>query len=105
MPLTKAQDHKALVDRWRRVLRKTKMDFPRALIHFGLLCDPPFFGGSFIDWQTPNGRIHISPYVWGVPMSESPGFEFKRQGAIEHPVVSTYITGLNSLYGSTKNSL
>ena len=105
VPLGKVPDHRSLVRRWQNVMRKTKDAYPHARIHFGLLHDPPFFGGSFIDWQTTDCRIHISPYIWGMPMSESPGFEIARRGTAEHPVISSYISGLNSLYDSTTNSI
>jgi hypothetical protein len=37
----------------------------------------PFFFGSFLDWEAPGGRIHVSPYVWGLNVRECPGLDYK----------------------------
>lgn len=37
----------------------------------------PFFFASFLDWEAPGGRIHVSPYVWGLNVRECPGLDYR----------------------------
>lgn len=36
----------------------------------------PFFFGSCFDWDAPGGRIHVSPYIWGLNVRECPGLDY-----------------------------
>jgi hypothetical protein len=37
----------------------------------------PFFFGAFFDWEAPGGRIHVSPYIWGINVRECPGLDYE----------------------------
>ncbi len=59
--------------------------------------DPAFLGASFINWTKPGGRIHISPYIWGVKANESPGYDIEWICDNMPEIYSKYVTGLNYL--------
>lgn len=37
----------------------------------------PFFFGAFFDWEAPGGKIHVSPYIWGLNVRECPGLDYE----------------------------
>ena len=37
----------------------------------------PFFFGAFFDWEMPGGKIHVSPYIWGLNVRECPGLDYE----------------------------
>jgi len=37
----------------------------------------PYFFGAFFDWEEPGGKIHVSPYIWGLNVRECPGLDYE----------------------------
>jgi len=99
------------VEQWKELLIKIKEDHKFADLKLGLFHYPPLIGASYFDWETPGkgnragGRIHVSPYIWGVHSSECPGYELEWVGEAQHPVYRTYVDGLNYLNANTSNTL
>ncbi|MBI4702338.1 MAG: hypothetical protein HY744_14540 [Deltaproteobacteria bacterium] len=62
-PMPARADHEKYLDAWRELLGKLRRDRPSIDIRLGLFSEPPYFGGSFLDWDLPNGHIHVSPYL------------------------------------------
>ncbi len=62
-------------------------------------------GASFIDWERPGGKIHVSPYVWNVAAPNCPGYDIYWVGKKPWAIYETYVEGLQYLYQSTENEL
>ena len=104
-PLSQLQKLEECIEGWRKVLMEIQTRHPSASIYLGLFKQPPFLGGSFLDWGQDGGAIHISPYVWGLAAKDCPGFDLERRGRDPHPVVFAYIRGLEALRENTPNDL
>ena len=104
-PMNQLELLTACIQKWKEILIKIQSYRPKAHIKLGLFRQPPFLGGSFIDWNKNGGKIHISPYIWEVPAKECPGFDLERKGETPHPVLAAYIRGLEALNEETKNEL
>ena len=90
---------------WKELLKCIKDKYPSADVKLGLYSEPPFFGASFIDWERPEGKIHVSPYIWSVPVIKCPGYDMEWIGKRPSPIFETYVQGLQYLNSTTKNSL
>jgi hypothetical protein len=58
--------------------------------------DRPHFFASYWDWDQPNGRVHVSPYVWGLDVGKCPGIDFVR-GVDPPDRYRAYVDGLAAL--------
>ncbi len=109
LQLTKPQATSQLVkdyaQKWQDLLSKLKTQFPNADFKLGLFKEPPYFGASFIDWERPNGKIHVSPYIWSIAAPNCPGYDLLWVGKKPLAVYGTYVEGLQYLHRSTENEL
>ncbi len=96
---------KECVDKWQGLFAKLKTQFPNADFKLGLFKEPPFFGASFIDWERPDGKIHVSPYVWNVAAPNCPGYDMRWIGKKPSGIYETYVEGLQYLHRNTENEL
>ena len=107
--LTKPQSTPQLVkdcaQKWLELLSQLKTQFPNADFKLGLFKEPPYFGASFIDWERPDGKIHVSPYVWNIAAPNCPGYDLLWVGKKPSAVYETYVEGLQYLHQSTENEL
>lgn len=107
--LTKAQATpqlvKECVNKWQDLFSKLKTQFPNADCKLGLFKEPPYFGASYIDWERPNGKIHVSPYVWNIAAPNCPGYDLFWVGKKPSAIYETYVEGLQYLHRSTENEL
>jgi hypothetical protein len=85
------------IESWRRFLAALSQKKPSADVKLYLFKEPPYLGATFIDWDRPEGWIHVSPYIWGVPFPQSPGYELQWMGKRPSPVYETYVAGLEAL--------
>lgn len=92
------------VVRWRNVFGNLREQNPEADLKLGLFNESPYFGASFVDWERPGGIIHVSPYVWGVPTRDCPGYDLQWLGKKPSPVYEVYATGLQYLHAQTANA-
>jgi hypothetical protein len=75
LPMPEKSMNKKMLTAWKKYLKGLSADYPEADIKLKLYDAPAYFGGSFFDWQRKGGRIHLSPYVWGVPATNCPGYD------------------------------
>jgi class 3 adenylate cyclase len=85
------------ISNWKEYLLGLKQIRDLAEIKLGLFSEPPYFGASFVDWERPGGKIHVSPFVWGVPPPMCPGYDLEWVGRTPSPVYETYVEGLRHL--------
>ena len=85
------------IEEWTAVLRDIKVKSDATDVRLGLFREAPYFGGSFVDWNRPGGQIHVSPYLWGVPARECPGFDLQWLGGAPSIVYATYQRALDNL--------
>ena len=97
-------DHSRFIERWKAVVEQLRGRIQGLNARLYLFDEPPYFGGSFVDWTSPNGSIHISPYVWGIPARECPGYDMVWTGVEEPEIFKKYVQGLDFLIGRTRES-
>jgi hypothetical protein len=97
--------YNSLKQEWLKTLRKLKNERERVSVKLGFFTEPPYFGASYLNWRRTEGRIHISPYVWGTGTSINPAFDVEWVGKNMPPVYKSYVEGLKALNISTKNEL
>lgn len=85
------------LERWTKRLKEEKRDRPNADVSLRVFREPPFLGGSYLNWDEPGGRVHVSPYVWGLAAKDCPGFDLVWRGGSRHPVYDRYVRGLDAL--------
>lgn len=90
---------------WKSYLTNLAEDHQNANIKLGLFRDPPFIGASFLDWDRPKGKIHVSPYVWNVEAPRCPGYDLEWIGSRPSNIYETYLQGLDYLNTNTSNKL
>ena len=100
-----AQFVKKCVGRWKELFAELKTQFQEADLKLGLFKEPPYFGASFIDWERPDGKIHVSPYIWNVAAPNCPGYDLAWIGKQPSPIYETYDAGLQYLQSHTINDL
>jgi hypothetical protein len=88
---------------WKEYLMTFKRQNSFCIVKLGLFKEPPYFGASFVDWQKPHGKIHVSPYVWSTKSEDCPGYELEWLGPQPPPVYKKYVIGLDSLNAHTSN--
>lgn len=93
------------VDKWKEFFAAIRERYKAADLKLGLFTEPPYFGGSFLDWEWQRGKIHISPYIWNVAANECPGYDLEWIGSKPPAVYNRYIQGLNYLQSQTSNEL
>ena len=104
-PQATSQLVKDCVQKWQDLLSKLKTQFPNADLKLGLFKEPPYFGASFIDWESPNGKIHVSPYIWNIAAPNCPGYDLHWVSKKPSAIYETYVEGLQYLHRNTKNEL
>ncbi len=57
----------------------------------------PYYFASYWDWDRPEGRIHVSPYIWGVDVRTCPAFDFTWLTKKPTRSYDAYVAGLNTL--------
>ncbi len=93
------------IEKWKVLFNKLKIQFQRADLKLGLFKEPPYFGASFMNWERPDGRIHISPYIWNVAAPSCPGYDLSWIGKKPSSIYETYVQGLQFLERKTDNEL
>lgn len=91
--------------KWKEFFATLKTKFPNADFKLGLFKEPPYFGASFIDWERPGGKIHVSSYVWNVAAPNCPGYDMPWVGKKPSAIYETYVEGLQYLHRITGNEL
>jgi len=91
--------------KWKDLLATLKTQLPNADLKLGLFQEPPYFGASFIDWERPGGKIHVSPYIWNIAAPNCPGYDMFWLGKKPSSIYETYVEGLQYLHRSTENEL
>lgn len=104
-PRPTKQELEDIIHRWSDILTEIRGTHPRADVKLGIFEEPPYIGASFLDWEWPGGRIHISPYIWGVQADECPGYELEWVGEKPSPIYQAYMRGLQHLHQKTVNIL
>jgi hypothetical protein len=95
----------ACVKKWDEFFSKLREQFPNADFKLGLFKEPPYIGASFIDWDYPHGKVHVSPYIWDVAAPDCPGFDVQWIGNTPSEIYKRYVTGLRYLDKATTNAL
>lgn len=93
------------VERWKCFLIKLKTTDSSINIKLGLYTEPPYYGASLLNWEEPGGRVHVSPYVWGLKAKDCPGFDVEWIGRKRPPIYERYVKGLQYLDANTPNEL
>ena len=93
------------IRQWKELLTVLSNRFPTADLKLGLFSEPPYLGASFIDWERPGGKIHVSPYIWNVAAPDCPGYDMIWIGNKPSAIYETYVEGLRYLNRSAKNGL
>ena len=88
---------------WKEYLTTLKLQNSFCIVKLGLFEEPPYFGASFVDWQKPHGKIHVSPYVWSTTSADCPGYELEWLGPQPSPAYQKYVIGLDSLNAHSSN--
>ena len=96
---------KKSIQDWKKFFEILRERVPKSDLKLGLFKEPPFFGASFIDWNRPGGRIHVSPYIWNVAAPNCPGYDMLWVGNRPSAIYETYLEGLNYLQRTTVNEL
>lgn len=104
-PHASAEFVRECVQKWRDFFVKLRKEFPKAELKLGLFFEPPYYGASLIDWDEPGGRIHVSPYVWGIAAPDCPGYDVEWIGRRRPEIYYRYVRGLEYLHCKTKNTL
>ena len=91
------------IQKWKIFFEIIKKQYPNADLKLGLFQEPPYFGGSFLDWERPEGTIHVSPYIWGITAEQCPGYDIKWIGKNPSPIYEAYIAGLQYINAETNN--
>lgn len=93
-------------DRWRHFLARLRTVHKDANIKLGLFRLAPFIGASFLDWDLPgHGRIHVSPYLWGIPTRDCPGYDLFWSVPTQPGIYEAYVRALKHLDEETPNAL
>lgn len=102
-PHASAQFVKDCITKWREFFAKIRGQYEKADLNLGLFKEPPYFGASYIDWERPGGKIHVSPYVWSIPAPDCPGYDLEWIGKKPSPIYEVYVEGLQYLHSQTVN--
>jgi class 3 adenylate cyclase len=104
-PHATAQFVKECIQKWKDLFECLKTQFPLSDLKLGLFKEPPYFGASFINWERPGGKIHVSPYIWNVAAPNCPGYDLLWIGKKPSPIYEIYVEGLRYLQSHTLNEL
>jgi class 3 adenylate cyclase len=96
---------KGFIDKWKELFTDVKKHHGLADLKLGVFEAPLYFGGSYLDWERPGGRIHVSPWIWGFATPYSPGFELEWVGSRPSTVYEVYVEGLHYLHSHTTNEI
>jgi class 3 adenylate cyclase len=89
------------IAQWNQFLAEFRKQRPMVEVKLGVFQAPLYFGASFLNWDQPKGRIHVSPCVWGKRSSQWPGYELEWLGSRPAEVYETYVAALNHLHANT----
>ena len=92
------------IQKWLGFLTRIKDQYQNATLKLGLFEEPPYFGASFLNWKRKGGRIHVSPYIWGISAPSCPGYELEWVDEHASPVYTAYVKGLEYLDSHTTNA-
>ena len=87
---------------WIKFAKQTRKRLKNAVIEVRRYNVPPYYGGSYLDWKERGGFIHVSPYIWGVPPENCPGFNISWVGTKPLQLYRTYQDGLENLLKGSK---
>lgn len=93
------------IGRWKELFRELRAKHKDANFKLGLFEQPPYLGASFLGWERPGGRIHISPYVWSVDAPDCPGYDLEWLSERPSPIYEVYVKGLRYLNSQTTDYL
>lgn len=92
-------------EKWTEYLVQFQRDHPTVDVKLGIFSFPLYFGASYLNWDRPGGRIHISPCVWGKHSTLWPGYDLEWLGEDPGEVYETYISAIDYLHANTANQL
>ena len=95
----------ASVEKWKGYLERLRTAISGADIKLGVFKAPFYFGASFLDWERPGGRIHVSPCLWGMNAPKWPGYDLEWIGSTPSPVFDKYVEGLQYINAQTSNTV
>lgn len=101
VPLQAPESQDATIAAWEELLKTVHHRHPKADVHLGIMDATPGFGASMLDWDGPDGRLHISPLVWGTPLAETPGYDIRWNQNRRPTVAAPYINMLRQLRHET----
>lgn len=101
VPLHAAAPQDTTIAAWDELLKTIKQRHPTADVHLGILNATPGFGASMLDWDGPEGRLHISPHVWSTTPAETPGYDIPWSQNLRPKVAKPYINMLRKLREET----
>jgi len=104
-PQASAQLVKKCVQKWEKLFAVLNTQFPSRDFKLGLFKEPPYFGASFIDWERPGGKIHVSPYIWNIAAPKCPGYDMVWIGKKPSEIYDAYVDGLRYIEKKTTNLL
>jgi len=90
---------------WREYLETLQERSSMTQIKLALHRVPPLWGGLFVDWDRPGGRIHISPYLWNRATQDSPGYALHWLGDTPSEIYEAYVSTLDWLNNTVPNLL
>lgn len=91
VPISGIAKQAATIQAWEDLLNGVRTRLTTANVHLGILDAVPGFGASMLDWDGPEGRLHISPYVWGTHPSHTPGYDIHWTNGLRPPVAAPYV--------------
>lgn len=92
-------------EKWAEYLGQLRRERPEVEVKLGVFSAPLYFGASFLDWERPKGRIHVSPGVWGKHSTQWPGYDLEWLGSRPSEVYEAYVSALGYLHAHTENCL
>lgn len=95
--VTGSDDIEKLLSDWEIALKGIHKKASHIDVRLITFKEPPYIGASFIDWNNPGGKIHVSPYIWNVKASECPGYDIFWLGQVQPAIYKAYVTGLDYL--------
>lgn len=96
---------KECIERWKVLFGVLSKEYGHATLKLGMFEQIPYLGASFLDWKEPEGKIHVSAYIWGAEAKDCPGYDIKWIGQNQPSIYEAYVRGLDYLDRNTINIL
>ena len=90
-------DIKTQIENWKKYLLDYSKNNSHVDVRLITFFDPAFIGASYLNWTKPGGRIHVSPYIWGVKATECPGYNLDWICDRMPEIYNKYVIGLSYL--------